>query len=325
MQRVRYHAYGGPDVLTVEEAAAPDPGPGQVRIRAEAVGCNFVDTQIRKGPGPDSLFHRPLPGRLTGDVVGTVEAVGPGVDTALTGRRVAALVAEDAYAESALADAEWLAAVPDGMDAAVATALPTVGPVALGILRAGRLAAGETVLVHAAAGGIGHLAVQTARLRGAGTVIAGASTPEKGTFAQDLGADAAVDTSAEDWPEQVRAIAPGGVDVVLDSGGGEMVLRGFEVLAPFGRLVTYGAAGGVPGDVPLTRIFGLVTMAGFALLPFRAADPAGARQDVEDITRWLAEGRLRYGIHARLPLVQAAQAHRILDSRAHRGRVVLLP
>src|SRR5690349_2010036 len=131
MRRVRYYEYGGPGVLTVEETELPEPGPGQVRLRAEAIGANFVDTKIRGN------------------------AVGPGVDPARLGERVAALVDPDAFADFALADAAWLAPAPEGLPAALASLLPTAGPVALRVLRTGQVAKGETVLIHSGAGNIG--------------------------------------------------------------------------------------------------------------------------------------------------------------------------
>jgi len=198
------------------------------------------------------------------------------------------------------------------------------GPVALGALRLGRLAAGETVLVHAAAGGIGHLAVQLAKLHGAGTVIATASTPAKLDFARGLGADVAVDYTDPDWPEHVRAAAPRGVDVVLDSVAGPMLEHNIAVLAPLGRLVIYGAAGGEPGRIP-TSLYALRSVIGFSLLAYRAALPERARADMIDVAEHGAVGRLRAVVHARLPLSEAAKAHRILENREQLGRVLLVP
>ncbi|MEU0479101.1 zinc-binding dehydrogenase [Streptosporangium sp. NPDC006013] len=324
MRRIRYHAYGGPEVLTMEETEIPSPGPGQVRIRAEAIGANFVDVKFRQGPDTGGIYRRELPAALTGDVVGTVDAVGPGVDSALTGRRVATL-AEDAFADHVLADAGWLAPVPEGIDDATASMLPMGAPVALGALRAARLSPGETVLVHAAAGGIGHLAVQLAKIAGAGTVIATAGSPAKLDFTRTLGADVAVDYSAEDWPERVREAAPGGVDVVLDSVGGRILLRSLDLLTPFGRAVVYGAASGEATDIPLTSLFAMRSAAGFSLLAWRAAAPQQAREDMDQVARHAVEGRLRAALHARLPLDEAAEAHRIMESRSQLGRVLLTP
>jgi NADPH2:quinone reductase len=321
MRRVRYYEYGDPDVLTLEEASVPEPGPGQVRLRAEVIGANFVDTRFRQGGG--GIFQRPLPGIPTGDVVGTVVATGDRVDAGLVGKRVASLV-EDAFADQVLADAEWLAPVPDGVDDGMASMLPMGGPVARGALRIGRLAAGETVLVHAAAGGIGHVAVQLAKLHGAGTVVATAGSAAKLDFVRDLGADVAVDYTDPDWPERVRAAAPGGVDVVLDSVAGSMLERSVDLLAPLGRLVVYGAADGEPGAVPVT-LYALRSLVGFSLLAWRAARPELARADVTEVAEHAAAGRLRTVVHARLPLTEAAKAHRILEGREQLGRVLLGP
>lgn len=291
-------------------------------LRTEAIGANFVDTKFRRGAG--SIFNRPLPGILTGDVVGTVEAVGPGVAGELTGQRVATL-AEDAFADYVVADAAWLAPVPDGVDLGTATTLPMAAPLALRTLRLGRVAPGETVLVHAAAGGIGHLAVQLAKLLGAGTVIATAGSAAKLEFTRELGADVAVDYSDTDWPEHVRKAAPNGVDVVLDSVGGQILQQSFEVLAPLGRVVVFGAASGELNAVPVTQLFGLKQVVGYSLLGWRAARPDLARQDMEEAAAYFADGRLRTAVHAQLPLGDAVTAHRILEERSHLGRILLLP
>jgi NADPH:quinone reductase-like Zn-dependent oxidoreductase len=324
MRRVRYYEYGDPEVLKLEEVDLPTPGPGQVRLRAEAIGANFVDTKFRRGPSSGSIFQRPLPGILTGDVVGTVEAVGPDVDEQLAGRRVAGL-AEDAFADYSIADAQWLAPVPEGLDLGAASMLPMGAPVALRALRTGRLAHGETVLIHAAAGGIGHLAVQLAKLLGAGTVIATASSPAKLDFARKYGADIGIDYTDSDWPDQVRKAAPHGVDVVLDSAGGEILQRSFDVLAPFGRVVVYGAASGELTSVPVTNLFALKSVAGFSLLAWRAASPEQARQEMTEVADYSTTGQLRTAVHARLPLTEAVAAHRLLEDRAQLGRVLLLP
>ncbi|GAB1512997.1 quinone oxidoreductase family protein [Actinophytocola sp. KF-1] len=325
MRTVRFHAYGGPDVLKVEEVDVPVPGEGQVLIRTTAIGANFVDTKFRRGPSAGSLFTMPLPGSPTGDVVGTVEATGPGVAATLTGRRVAALAARDAFADFVLADAAAIAEVPDGLDDGAASVLPSPAPVALRVVRAGRVAAGETVLVHAAAGTIGHLAVQLAKLEGAGTVIATAGSAAKLEFARAHGADVAIDYTADDWPDQVRAAAPRGLDVVLDSVGGAVLRTGIDLLAPFGRLVAYGVASGEFGDVPVMDLVGLRTVTAFSLLAWRAAAPERAAAEVAELAGHLAAGRLRVSVHTRLPLGEAVAAHRILENREQLGRVLLIP
>lgn len=324
MRRIRYYEYGGPEVLKVEEVEVPTPGEGQVLIRAAAIGANFVDTKFRQGPSAGMLFARPLPGSPTGDVVGTIEAVGPGVDPSLAGKRVAALADADAFADFVLADAAWLADVPDGLDDGAASMLPLAAPVALRALRTGQVAAGETVLVHAAAGGIGHLAVQLARIEGAGTVIATAGSAAKLDFARAHGADVAIDYTKDDWTERVREAAPNGVDVVLDSVGGEMLLKGIDLLAPFGRVVAYGVASGDFGTVPVMSLVQLRSITGFSLLAWRTAAPKQAAAEVVELAGHFAAGRLRASIHARLPLTEAVAVHRILDEREQLGRVLLV-
>ncbi|MEU7022157.1 zinc-binding dehydrogenase [Streptomyces sp. NPDC046203] len=324
MRRIRYHSHGGPEVLTLEEVPAPVPEKGQVLIRAEAIGANFVDTQLRRGMIQTELYRRPLPRPLTGDVVGTVEAVGPDADPDLIGRRVAA-ASEDAFGDLVLVDEPGLVRVPDGLDIGTAGALPMMAPVALGALRAGRPARGETVLVHSAAGAIGHLAVQLAKVLGAGTVIATASTAAKLDFARAQGADAGVDYTDEDWPQQVRAASSGGVDVVLDAVGGDIMRRSLDVLAPYGRLVTYGAASGELGAVPVADLFALRSVTGFSLLAAYAADPERARKDQAELTSYATRGLLRAAVHARLPLTETPEVHRLLESRAQLGRVLVVP
>lgn len=323
MRRVRYYERGGPEVLTVEEAPVPEPGPGQVLIRAEAIGLNYVDVQIRRETDDGSIFRRPVPAGLTGDVVGTVERTGAGTDPALAGARVAVLL-EDACAEYVLADTDWLVPAPGGLDAGAASVLPTMGAVAFGALRLGRLSAGETVMVTAAAGGIGHLAVQLARHLGAGTVIGAAGSAAKAGFLKELGADATVDYGQPDWADQVRSAAPDGVNVVLGAVGGDTLLQCVDLLAPFGRVVGYGAADGHWGAVPILRLTGLKTMSAFSLLAWRAAAPDRARADIAELTRLLESGDLR-AVTRTLPFAEIAEAHRMFEDRGVLGRLVVAP
>jgi NADPH2:quinone reductase len=323
MRRVRYHAHGGPEVLAIEEAEVPSPGAGQVLIRSEAIGVNYVDVQLRRATDPGSLYYRQLPATLTGDVVGTVEAVGPDADPALAGTRVAVLL-EDAYADYVLAGTDWLVPVPAGLSLQSATMLPTVGAVALGTLRSGRLARGETILVTSGAGGIGHLAVQLARQQGAGKVIATAGSAAKLEFLAGLGVDAAIDHNQPDWADQVRAAAPAGIDVVLDAVGGAMLDASIGLLRPLGRAVVYGAASGDFAAIPVRDLFGLKSVTGFGLMLWRATAPERAWADIAELAGLLEAGELR-AVTQSLPLSQAADAHRLLENRAFPGRLVLLP
>jgi NADPH:quinone reductase len=323
VRRVRYYSHGGPEVLVTEEADIPEPGCGQVLIRTEAIGVNYVDVQLRRETFPGSIYFRSLPASLTGDVVGLIEKVGPEADPALAGTRVAVLL-EDAYADYVVADADWLVSVPDRLGADAASMLPTVGAVALGALRTGRLGRGDTVLISAGAGAIGHLAVQLARQQSAGTVIATAGSETKLAFLKELGADVAVDYAQPDWPEQVRLAAPRGADVILEAVGGEMLHQSIGLLAPFGRAVVYGAAAGDLTSIPVTSLFPLKTVSGFSLLAWRAADPERARADIAELTGLLETGRLRIAATT-LPLAEAVQAHRLLEDRTVIGRLILRP
>ena len=332
MRRVRFHSHGGPEVLAVEEAGIPEPGPGQVLIRTEAVGVNYVDVQIRRETRPDSIWFRPVPGTLTGDVVGTVEKTGPGAGPdagpdagpAWAGSRVAVLL-EDACADYVVADTGWLVPVPAELEAGAASMLPTTGAVALGALRAGRLRAGETVLVTAGAGAIGHLAVQLARQLGAETVIATAGSPAKLALAKELGADVAVDHSQPGWDDQVRSAVPGGVDVVLEAVGGDTLHRCIELLAPGGRTVVFGASAGELGSVPVRSLFALKSVTGFSLLAWRAADPEPVRAAVAELTGLFGSGKLRAVVGTTLPLAEVSRAHRLLEERSVPGRLLLVP
>jgi NADPH2:quinone reductase len=323
MRRVRYYEYGGPDVLRVEEAEVPVPAHGQVLVRTEAVGTSYVDTAMRRGTS--ALGAGGLPGSPHGDVVGSVEAVGDGVDGALIGQRVVSLVGVDAYADYCVADADWLVQVPESLDIGTASVLAMPAPVALRALRAGQVAEGEAVLVHSAAGGIGHLATQLARLEGAGTVVATAGSPAKLDFARQHGADFAISHTDRDWPEQVSAAVPGGLDVVLDSIGGRVSASSLGLLAPLGRLVIYGAASGELPVIPVPSLYGMLSVTGFGIMAWRAARPAEARREMAEVAEHAAAGRLRAVVQAMLPLAEAARAHELLEDRGRLGRVLLVP
>nr|UUG47321.1 quinone oxidoreductase [Amycolatopsis sp.] len=325
MRVIRYHEYGGPEVLAVEDAEVPTPGPGQVLIRTEAIGVNFIETQLRQDKGP---FRFPLPGSPHGDVVGRVEAVAGATDDELLGRRVAAWMVQAAYADYVLADRTCVLAIPDSIEPAAATVLASPGQVAYGVLKLGRLVPGDTVLVHAAAGAIGHLVVQLAKIMGAGRVIGTAGSPTKLDFVRSFGADTAVSYRDADWPDQVRAATGGeGVDLVLDSVEGAVFAPSLDLLKPLGRLVYYGFAGAEDklASVAMPDLFGLKYVVGSAFDAWLANAPAEAAEGRERLIEYLAGGRLRTAVHAVLPLDQAAKAHRIIEDRAQLGRVVLVP
>jgi NADPH2:quinone reductase len=306
----------------MEEAPTPTAGPGQVLIRSEAIGVNFVTTMERRNlmPWPSELPASPM-----SDVVGTVVAVGDGVTTVAVGERVAAPDVPAAYADYVVADAQWLATVPADMDRTLASVLCSPARVALTLIWSAQLREGESVLVHAAAGDIGHLALQLARIQGARIVIGTASSPAKLDFARAHGADFAIDYSADDWPDRVRDVTGGrGVDIVLDSVGGAFTATSIDLLAPFGRLVLYGVASGVP-EVPVLNLFGLKSVTGSASSTWLAERPDQMRQGLTELMGLAVRGRLRSTLHVALTLAEVARAHAIIEAREQMGRVLLIP
>jgi NADPH:quinone reductase-like Zn-dependent oxidoreductase len=188
-----------------------------------------------------------------------------------------------------------------------------------------RLGFGETVLVTAGAGAIGHLAVQLAKRQGAGTVIATAGSPAKLDFLKELGADVAIDYTRPDWDQQVRAAAPTGVDVILEAVGGDVLHKSIALLAPFGRVVVFGASAGQFISVPVLSLYALKTVTGFSLLALRAAHGEQARADVRELAGLFETGGLRAAAETRLPLAEVVRAHQLLEERAVLGRLLLVP
>ncbi|MFD4173229.1 MULTISPECIES: quinone oxidoreductase family protein [Streptomyces] len=325
MRIVRHHAFGAPDVLRVEEAPRPEPGAGQVLIRTEAVGVNFAECQRRQGipvGGPATL-----PGSPGGDVAGVVEALGEGVSEVSVGDRVVTGAPFDAYAEYVVARADWLFPVPESIDAAQATSMPIPAQTAYHVIAtAARLARGESMLITAAAGGIGHLLVQLGKALGAGRVIAAAGSAAKLDFVRGLGADVAINYTDEDWDEQVRAATDGrGADVVLETVGGDILRRSVGLIAPFGRMVVYGTAGGELPAVEIADIFDNRTVMGFSMWGVMAHRPQEMADGAKALLDLVGSGRVSPVIHARIPLDRAGAAHALMEARSQLGRVVLVP
>lgn len=325
MQAVRFHSTGGPEVLVYETIPDPVPGPGEVLIRVEAAGMNFSDVLRRRGdpyPAPS-----PLPFIPGSEVAGTIAALGPGVTGIAPGTLVYAAPRAGGYAQYVVAQAAGVIPIPDGITAAQATTLVIQGLTALFALRhAGRLAAGESVLVEAAAGGVGSFAVQLAKLYGAGTVIAAASSGHKRGVALSLGADHAVDYTAADWPLRVRELTGGrGADIVLEMTGGETVGQALDALADFGRMVVYGQASGEVALVDPQRLtVPNQSVTGFYIGAYFQW-PQMIKEALAELVAHVAAGRLRLQVGAVLPLSQAVRAHQLLEGRESTGKMVLQP
>ncbi|WP_276300959.1 quinone oxidoreductase family protein [Halorussus lipolyticus] len=323
MQRVEVTEFGDSSVLEVTDAEKPDPGPGQVRIEVEATGVNFADIMQRRGHyvgGPEPTY---VPGM---EAAGTIDAVGEGVDRE-EGQRVVAMTGQNAYAEYVLADADSLFEVPESMSFAEAAGFPVQFLTAHAVLHEwGELEAGERVLVHAAAGGVGTAAVQLASAADA-EVFGTASTDAKLDLAERLGCDHPINYEDEDFREIIEDETGGeGVDLVLDGVGGETFARSLDALSHFGRVVAYGAASGEPGQVETTRLlFENKSVIGFHLGNALQRDPQRVLASVPELQEMLVAGDLEVVVGETFALEDAAEAHEAIENRETTGKVVLEP
>ncbi|WP_441247287.1 quinone oxidoreductase family protein [Kitasatospora sp. McL0602] len=309
MRKVSFHSYDGPSALRPGEAPAPVPGPGELLLRVEAAGVTLPVLKMLRGFGEVPLPHSP-----GGDVVGRVVAVGPEVTEYRVGDRVGGVVFQDLYAELVAVPAALVTPVPEHVPAGDALAVTRSALVALAALRAGRLEAGESVLITAAAGGVGHLAVQLARALGASRVVAAVGAPGKEAFLRELGADEVVEY------EHLDRVAP--VDLVVDGVGGETLQRAAEALVPFGRLVVNSGAGGTLDAGALLR--GMHTVTGLSMARLSRLRPGLVAAHRTELWAHLAEGRLR-PVTTAFPLDRAAEAANLLECRSNLGKVVLHP
>lgn len=314
---------GGPEVLRVVERPDPRPGPGQVLIAVEATAVNRADTLQRRG------MYAPPQGVtdvLGLEAAGTVAALGEGVRDRSVGDRVMVVLAGGGYAELAVADARTLLPVADGLDLTAAAAIPEVFTTVFdNVFLRGRLAAGETLLVHGGSSGIGTAAIQLAKRAGA-RVFVTASSPAKLAAAGALGADLGIDYLEEDFSERVVAETGGrGVDVILDVVGGPYLDRHLTALAIEGRLVIIGLQGGAKAELDLARMLTRrLTVAASSLRSRSVDDKAALAARVrEEVLPGFADGTLRPVLDRVLTLDQAAEAHRVMESGEHVGKIVL--
>ncbi|WP_433755379.1 quinone oxidoreductase family protein [Nocardia sp. CA-135398] len=321
MRAIQISELGGPEVLRQVELDAPEPGPGEVAIDVEFVGVNFADLQARSV----GYRVRDLPFVPGLELSGRVRSIGADVDGFTVGQSVAAITEGGAYAEVAVVTAATVFAVPDGVDLRTAATLPTVLPTAYALINTvGKLQPGETVLVQAAAGGVGTVVGQVAKLTGAGAVYGVVSSEAKAEYARKLGYDDAF--LAETFETDVRVATGGrGVDVVLDPVGGQTLRRGLESLAMFGRLISYGNASGEPGwQIGQPELYprGL-SISGFSILGLTADAPQVLREIADRAFRLVTAGKVELPITAEFPLSEVAEAHRLMASRASTGKLVL--
>ena len=325
MKAVRVEEFGEPEVLRYTDVERPEPDEGQVQIEVRSVGVNYADTMRRRN---QYVLRQDLPFVPGSEAAGTVSAIGSGVENVSVGDRVVTLLGTDGYAGYAVAAAEALIPIPDGLDFDTAAAIPLQGLTAYHILKtSGAMQPGESVVVHAAAGGVGTLAVQMAKLMEAGTVIATASTGEKLDLVRSLGADVLVNYAEEDWPDRVKEATGGrGADVILEMvGGDEFLQNNLRCLAAWGRMVVFGAASGERGTiVPVDLMRKNHSVVGF-FLPQVMSRPDLYLPSLQEMLGWIQSGELKITVGARYPLQDAAEAHADLEGRRTTGKIVLNP
>ncbi|MBA2335923.1 MAG: quinone oxidoreductase [Blastocatellia bacterium] len=315
MKAVRIHEFGGAENLRIDEIDKPTPGADEVLIKTAAAGINFADTMLRQNK---YLFSPELPFTLGFEVAGTIEAVGEGVKHLQTGQRVLATIRGGGYAEYAVANASTVVPIPEKLDFGEATALLIQGLTAIGLLV--DLKAGQTILIHAAAGGVGTLLVQLAKRRGA-TVIGTASNEEKLQKVVALGADFAINYTDTDWTEQVlEATGNNGVEVIIEMVGGEVGRQNLKILAIGGTLHVYGAASGEDFQISaLGVLFNMHTVKGYNL---NREKPENLVKYTGELMALIDEDLLQISV-TEFPLEKAADAHKAIESRKTTGKVVL--
>jgi NADPH:quinone reductase len=322
MHAIEITQHGGPDEMRWVERPTPEPGPGQVRVRVEAAGVNFIDVYHRTGQ-----YKVPLPYVMGQEGAGVVEAAGPGITDPPVGARVAWTGIAGSYATHVIVPALRAVLLPPAIEARTAAAVMLQGLTAHYLSHSTyALKPGDTCLVYAAAGGVGLLLTQMARLRGA-RVIGAVSTEEKARLAREAGADAVVLYSREDVRTALPRLTNGaGVQVVYDSVGRDTFEKSLDCLAPRGMLVLFGqSSGAVPPFDPQQ----LAAKGSLFLTRPRIDHYTATREELlartGEIFGWIAEGRLQVRVGATLPFTQAAEAHRQLEGRQTVGKVLLVP
>jgi NADPH2:quinone reductase len=322
MKAVRVHKYGGPEVLTLEEIPVPEPKAGEARVKIEAIGVNFIDIYQRTG-----LYPLQTPFTLGMEGAGVVDEVGEGVKEVKKGDRVAYAMILGSYAEYAIVPASKLAPLPANVDTKSAAALMLQGMTAHYLTHSTYdLKKGETVLVHAAAGGVGLLLTQIAKLRGA-NVIGTISTEAKAQLAKEAGADHVILYTQTDFAVEVKKITDGkGLHVVYDSVGQTTFDKGLDCLRPRGYMVLFGQSSGQvspfnPGKLAAkgSLFLSRPTLAHYTL------DRAELLQRANVLFTWTASGKLKLRIEKTFSMAEAAEAHRQLEGRKTTGKVILLP
>ena len=320
---IRIHSPGGPETLVFEEVPVGDPGPGEARVRHTAIGLNYIDTYHRSG-----TYKLPMPSGLGQEAAGVVEAVGAGVSVLKVGQRVAYGTGPiGAYSEARVMPVDRLVPLPDGIADRDAAAMMLKGLTVQYLFRQTRkLEAGDTILFHAAAGGVGLIACQWAKALGV-TMIGTTSSEEKAAMAREHGCAHTILYRSENVVERVKALTHGkGVPVVYDGVGKDVFPASLDCLAPRGMWVLFGASSGPvpPLDLQMLAQRGSLYVTRSTLFTYAATRPALLAMAKEMFDLMLA-GKLRAEIHQTFPLAHAADAHRALQGRATTGATLLIP
>jgi NADPH2:quinone reductase len=322
MKAVRVHQFGGPEALSYDEISLPEPGPGEARVKIEAAGVNFIDIYQRTGQ-----YRGQLPLTLGMEAAGVVDAVGPGVSDVKPGDRVAYAMQQGSYAGYAAVPAWKLVPVPDDVDLWQAAAVMLQGMTAHYLTHSTYpLQPGDTALVHAAAGGVGLLLVQLAKRRGT-RVIGTVSTEEKARLAREAGADEVILYTRTDFETEVKRLTDGkGVNVVYDSVGKTTFDKSLNCLRPRGYMVLYGQSSGVvpPFDPQVLNAKGSLFLTRPSLGHY-VADRTELLGRADDLLRWMAAGELSVRVDQTFPLAETAAAHRYMEGRQTKGKVLLIP
>lgn len=324
MRQVIFDGAGGPDVIRIVAAPVPEARSGKVLIEVAAAGVNRPDCLQRAGKYPPPPGESDVPGL---EIAGHVVALGEGVTDLREGDAVCALVGSGGYAEYALADTPLCLPVPRGVSVIEAGGLPeTFFTVFDNIVTRGRLKAGERILIHGGSGGIGSTAIQFAKAFGA-TVIVTAGSPEKCAFCRTLGADHAIDYKREDFVEAVKRIDKRGVDLIVDMVGGSYIQKNLSILALEGRLVqiAFLQSSSVESFNFLPMLVKRLTLSGSTLRPRPLREKTEVAAALrEKVWPLLEAGRVKPVIYATFPLEDARQAHELMESASHVGKILLL-
>lgn len=326
MKAIQIHSFGGPDALALEELAVPSPGTGEVLVKLEVAGVNYIDVYMRNGSYNRSQTYRtPLPMTLGMEGGGSVAAVSPDVTAFAVGDRVAYCLSRGSYAEYAVVPEGKLVRVPAGVPMRIATALMLQGATAHYLTHSAfRLGSQHVCLVHAGAGGVGQLLIQLAKRQGA-IVLATVGTREKAELAKACGADATILYRELDFRDEVLRLTSGkGVDVVYDSVGRETLPRSLRSLKRRGTCISFGASSGQPAPVELLELAEAGSV--FLTRPHLAdymASPEEVRWRANDLFAAHGEGSLNVAIDRTLPLARAREAHELLEARGTRGKQLL--